>query len=624
MLTTIREKVKGWIAWVIVILIVIPFALFGINQYFIGGSDVIVAEVGDKEITKDDFTREYESQKRRLQEQLGKNYNADVDKNLKSSVLSKVVSRALMEQAAEYLNLTTTNQELQKYIEGASDFHQDGVFSIERYEQVLRLINYSVQRFEQDQKKSLTINQLNNLIVNTAFSSNFELENLNKLRNQERKFAYLLIDANDYIDSAEVDEQSIIDAYEENKTQFVEPQKIKIEYVKLSIDDLINNIAKADEDTLLNIYENEKDRFITEEERRAKHILLSDKKTALDLLAKLKSGSDFDTLAKDYSEDSDSKENGGDLGFFVKGVMIEEIEDVVFSLNVGDISDVIKTEFGYHIIKLTDILNEKTKSFIEVKKDIEDIYKNNEAAKKLIEISEVMANLAYENPDALIEVANEVKQPILETNWFSINGATQGIVSNPIFLETAFSDTVLNKGENSEVIELDKNTIAVMRLKELEKQRQKSFDETKDFIKNRLALLLSSKYVKELGENIAELLKAKDSKAAKLIKDNKLKWRSSDWVNRFNDELKLEIIRLAFATKKPVAGDNSYFGVNINESSYAIIKLIEVRDGKDTSTNEERQSFYQSWIKAKENEAFISILKTLQENTEINIFNDRI
>lgn len=622
MLTTIREKVKGWIAWVIVILIVIPFALFGINQYFIGGSDVIVAEVGDKEITKDDFTREYESQKRRLQEQLGKNYNADIDKNLKSSVLSKVVSRALMEQAAEYLNLTTTNKELQKYIEGASDFHQDGVFSIERYEQVLRLINYSVQRFEQDQKKSLTINQLNKLIVNTAFSSNFELENLNKLRNQERKFAYLLIDANDYIDSAEVDEQSIIDAYEENKTQFIEPQKIKIEYVKLSIDDLINNIAKADEDTLLNIYE--KDRFITEEERRAKHILLSDEETALDLLAKLKSGSDFDTLAKDYSEDSDSKENGGDLGFFVKGVMIEEIEDVAFSLNVGDISDVIKTEFGYHIIKLTDILNEKTKSFIEVKKDIEDIYKNNEAAKKLIEISEVMANLAYENPDALIEVANEVKQPILETNWFSINGATQGIVSNPVFLETAFSDTVLNKGENSEVIELDKNTIAVMRLKELEKQRQKSFDETKDFIKNRLALLLSSKYVQELGENIAELLKAKDSKAAKLIKDNKLKWRSSDWVNRFNDELKLEVIRLAFATKKPAAGDNSYFGVNINESNYAIIKLIEVRDGKDTSTNEERQSFYQSWIKAKENEAFISILKTLQENTEINIFNDRI
>ncbi|MBT4000752.1 MAG: peptidylprolyl isomerase, partial [Candidatus Thioglobus sp.] len=382
MLSSIKNKTKGWVAYLIVGLITIPFALFGINEYFTGASNIVVASVDEQEISKEEFLTEFNPQKRRLQQKLAEKYNTDFDTVLKQSIINQMIDRRLLDQLAERMSHATSNSELNAIIQTNELFQDQGRFSLEKYKNLLRLNGYSASQYESIRAKELTQNQIKYSLLDSAFMLPSQLEKLQNLNDQQREFSYIKLAADDYTAKVNVDEKSVKDYYQNQKESFFAPEQAKIEFVELSLAEVAKSIDVTD-DELFNFYEDDQARFTTEEERQAQHILLETKEMADEVLALLDAGGDFSKLAAQYSQDTGSKDTGGDLGMFGRGVMVDAFEKSAFALQEGQVSGAIKSEFGYHIIKLNKIQAGSVKPFESVKSELTKLYTQAQAQKNL-------------------------------------------------------------------------------------------------------------------------------------------------------------------------------------------------------------------------------------------------
>jgi peptidyl-prolyl cis-trans isomerase D len=382
MLSSIKNKTKGWVAYLIVGLITIPFALFGINEYFTGASNIVVASVDEQEISKEEFLTEFNPQKRRLQQKLAEKYNTDFDTVLKQSIINQMIDRRLLDQLAERMSHATSNSELNAIIQTNELFQDQGRFSLEKYKNLLRLNGYSASQYESIRAKELTQNQIKYNLLDSAFMLPSQLEKLQNLNDQQREFSYIKLAADDYTAKVNVDEKSVKDYYQNQKESFFAPEQAKIEFVELSLAEVAKSIDVTD-DELFNFYEDDQARFTTEEERQAQHILLETKEMADEVLALLDAGGDFSKLAAQYSQDTGSKDTGGDLGMFGRGVMVDAFEKSAFALQEGQVSGAIKSEFGYHIIKLNKIQAGSVKPFESVKSELTKLYTQAQAQKKI-------------------------------------------------------------------------------------------------------------------------------------------------------------------------------------------------------------------------------------------------
>ncbi|MBT4182189.1 MAG: peptidylprolyl isomerase, partial [Candidatus Thioglobus sp.] len=382
MLSSIKNKTKGWVAYLIVGLITIPFALFGINEYFTGASNIVVASVDEQEISKEEFLTEFNPQKRRLQQKLAEKYNTDFDTVLKQSIINQMIDRRLLDQLAERMSHATSNSELNAIIQTNELFQDQGRFSLEKYKNLLRLNGYSASQYESIRAKELTQNQIKYNLLDSAFMLPSQLEKLQNLNDQQREFSYIKLAADDYTAKVNVDEKSVKDYYQNQKESFFAPEQAKIEFVELSLAEVAKSIDVTD-DELFNFYEDDQARFTTEEERQAQHILLETKEMADEVLALLDAGGDFSKLAAQYSQDTGSKDTGGDLGMFGRGVMVDAFEKSAFALQEGQVSGAIKSEFGYHIIKLNKIQAGSVKPFESVKSELTKLYTQAQAQKNL-------------------------------------------------------------------------------------------------------------------------------------------------------------------------------------------------------------------------------------------------
>ncbi len=614
MLGSIKEKTKGWVAYLIVGLITIPFALFGINEYFTGASNVVVASINDNDITQEEFMSEFQPQQRRLQQNLAEKYDNEFDAVLKQSVLNQMIDRRLLDNLAKELSYATTAGELSAIISTNDLFIEDGKFSIDRYKQLLRLNGYTTKQYEDIKAKELTQNQIKYNLLDSAFVVPSQLDRLKELNDQQRQFNYIVLEANNYTDKVKVEEKSVKDYYSNQKESFFAPEQVKIEFVELTLDGIAKGIEVNDDD-LFNFYKDEKSRFITEEQRKAQHILVEDEVTAnkvYDLLAK---GGDFAKLASEYSQDPGSKDNGGDLGFFTKGVMTGEFENQVFSMSVDEISAPTKTEFGYHIIKLTAIQAGEEKDFNSVKAEVTELYTKAQAQKSLYKLTEQLENLAYEA--SLEEISDQMDLKLQTSELFTRN--TQKL--NQKIVSAAFSNEVLNKGENSTVIELSNEKLMVLRLVKKIPQRQKTFDEVKGEINTHLGSLLAKTFVNNVAKQIVKDLSDNNHEAVKaLMTKNNLKWENVGWVGRDSNKADSAIIDKVFSLSKPEKS-NTYSAQSLTKRSSVVLDLsaVKVENSKTSSADLER-----SILSFESNEVFTNILKSLRNQADIQIFSERL
>jgi len=344
MLQAIRDHAQGWIAWVIVGLIILTFALFGIDQYARGDKVVVVAEVNGEDINANQFLTLYNRQQQRLQQQFGDLYDQVVkDEDLRDQVLDALIESDQIRQWAADNGMVVSDQQLATAIHSADVFQQDGKFSQKIYEDVLLRNGLNVARFEYEQRQFLSESQYRNLTQGSSFATASEVEQLALLQGQERNVNYLRVDQRPFLKTVSISDEEISESYQKDLAEYVEPEKVSIDYIELSQAKLADKIAVTDE-IIEAYYAENKGQFTLPEKRQAKHILItleSDtsegiaavEKTVAEVQAKLAAGESFEDLAKTYSKDPGSAETGGDLGTFEQGMMVPEFDEAVFTMN---------------------------------------------------------------------------------------------------------------------------------------------------------------------------------------------------------------------------------------------------------------------------------------------------
>ena len=612
MLSAIRNKSKGWVAYLIVGLITVPFALFGIQDYVSRSANNSIATVDGEDIDINVYYQELNTQQRNLQQQLGAAYTQEIDNAIKQSLLDSMINEKLIENYANSLDIVTLDNEVKSVIELNQAFLVDGEFSQDRYAQLLRLNSYTPAGYELAQSKALTRDQIKRNLSGSAFMSSTQIKQLNNLASQQREVSYIALNTNNYVDQVSVSKDQISDYFNENRSIFIEGQKVKVDFVELTLDAMDEPESPSDDD-LQNLYDENAELYTNPERRRAQHILVESEELADDLLEKIKQGADFTELAKANSEDSSSSEEGGDLGFFERELMGAEFDEAAFAMSIGDVSDVVSTEYGYfHIIKLTDIEAETMQAFDEVEEQLAALYIKNAKEKMLFGSLEEFINLSYE--ESLDMVADQFGLELQTSDYFA-NGSRE---YDEKFVASAFSPAVIDEGENSEVMEINSEKFVVLALSDLQPERERDLSEVEGQIESALKTAAAKEVIEDIAESIASALSSGDEQtASNLISENSLEWISEGWISRAS-ELPYDVTSKSFTLSKPEEGRHTYSTQSADRSTSLVIDLGGVRIPEEDADT----GISALYLSQENNEMFVSLIKQLREGAEIKVFTD--
>jgi len=586
MLQAIRDHAQGWIAWVIVGLIILTFALFGIDQYARGDKVVVVAEVNGEDINANQFLTLYNRQQQRLQQQFGDLYDQVVkDEDLRDQVLDALIESEQIRQWAADNGMVISDQQLASAIHSADVFQQDGKFSQKIYEEVLVRNGLNVARFEYEQRQFLSENQYRNLTQGSSFATATEVEQLALLQGQERNVSYLRVDQRPFLKTVSITDEAVSESYQKDLSEYVEPEKVSIDYIELSQTKLADKIVVTDE-IIEAYYAENKGQFTLPEKRQAKHILIpleSDtaegiaaaEKTVAEVQAKLAAGESFEALAKTYSKDPGSAETGGDLGTFEQGMMVPEFDEAVFSMQEGQVSEPVKTEFGYHIIKLVKIVAKEAQPLADVKAEVTKQYQMQEAERQYFDLLEQLNTIVYEQSDSLEPAAEATGLEVKTTEMFSREGGSGELLTNSKVLNTAFSDDVLKSKLNSASIEISANDSVFIRVNNYQPSRQKSLEEVSASIKEELTRQAAIAESKKLGSQL--LAKINGGEAPESLMKDGVEWNTVGWIARNAQNLLPQMVSEAFKTPKPLEGKSSWTQFQLATGDTILLQVTDVK-----------------------------------------------
>jgi len=611
MLGAIRKKSKGWVAYLIVGLITVPFALFGIQSYLGGSSNSVIAIVDGEDITINTYYQEFNTQQRNLQQQLGSSYSAEIDYALRQTVIETLINEKLLENFTNSMKLVTLDEEVFSFILSNPVFQLDGVFSEDRYLQILRLNNFTPLTYELEQLKSMSLDQIKRNLNHSAFLSTVQIEQLNDLSSQQREVSFVVLNTEKYKDQIVVNQEQISEYFDNNKSNFIEGRKVQVDFVELSFDNIEQQI-EPDNETLQKLYIENEALYTNPEQRRAQHILLEEVSNASAILKEIRQGGDFSELARIHSKDITSSEEGGDLGLFERELMVPEFDAAVFGMNVGDISDVVKTDYGYHIIKLNEIQPSTLQTFEEVEEQLLALHKKNTNQNALYELQEELSNLAYE--ESIDVVSNQLDLELQTSDFFSELSTEY----EEVFVSTAFSDIVLNDGENSDVIELSKDRFVVMNLVNQQPERQKILDEVENQIVDILRNLGAKQLIDELARTISSSLTSGDDAQVKaLMAENDLEWNEVGWIAR-DSQLPFDATSKVYKLSKPNTGEHTYHSQSADANTTLVIDLKAVKLSEEDINSE----IVDLYLSEENNELFLSLVKKLRDSAEIKVFSE--
>ncbi len=633
MLENIRESSQGLTAKIILGLVILTFALAGIGSYT-NSVDTSVAEVNGEKITQEDFNKAYQAQRNRMQQQFGDMFErlaADETymANFRNGVVDSLISERLIDQNSSNLAIRVSDERIKDTIRKMPEFQVEGVFDNNRY---LALINqagfYQSSDFRDYLRSEMTRRQLTQSLVVSEFSLPYQNEMLAGLQNQKRDVRYATIDLEQFKKSVEVSEEEIKSYYQENQSRFMNQEKVKVDYIALNVEDIAKTINVSDEDVKA-YYEDNIQNFRKDEQRRIAHILVEvgedeakAKADAEALLVKVKAGEDFAELAKNHSADTFSGENGGDLEWLERGSMDETFDEQAFALaNVGDVSDVVKTEFGFHIIKLTDLKAEETKPLAEIQDELKVQVSNEKALEEFFELQQEMARLSFEFPDSLEDAAQAVNVNVVTSDWLGRVGNALPF-DNQKLTEAAFSDIVLSEQLNSDVIEVNDNLAVVLRLNEHQTASVKPLAEVQEAIKASIVATKAQEQAESEVETLLADLKAGNDISAKLTELGGAFVEKADMA-RFGSDVDRSITEKAFTLAHPAEGSKSVGKTDLSQGGYAIVEVTAVKAGDKTldqnienqQVNQLAQSAYASYVESLKVDAKIT------KNSVVSSFN---
>lgn len=617
MLQKIREKSQGIFAWVILLLICIPFALWGIQNYLGGGKEAPIASVGGKEFFQQDLNRAYSQYAQNL---AGMKFDEEI---IKQQAFEKLIRDEVLLQHVQNQGLVVTDEAARDFIKSLDYFQTDGKFDKKQYKALLGSQRMSSAEFVNRIKKAMVMEQYQKAIIDSSFVTEAEIDRFFAIQNQTRDVEYIPVSL---IEVTEQPSAEQIDAYYQlHQDAFQTAEQVAIEYVELALDALAEDVEPSEEQ-LQAYYEERKDLYTTKGRRRISHILFKfnenaedDEKAlqrALQAKEQLKD-KDFATLAAEVSDDKLTAKKGGDLGLFNVGVMEKAFEEAALNLALGEVSDPVRSAFGYHLIKVTELVPGEVKPYDSVKAEISQAYRKSQAENRFLELGETMADVSFENPDSLQPVSDAIGVAIEKTGLFSRDSG-EGIAAEQAIRSAAFSEDVL-RGNNSEPVELGSDRLVVLRVVEHKPAMPRPLEQVRPAIVSALQSEQARQLTMEKAERLKTAIQAGEDISAVAAR-HQLTVEQAVGLTRNSAELAPAVVQAIFRAAKPVAGKPTVLVAANGDGSQTVVSLFKVTEGKmSESDKQKRQLAEQNLARAYGQTLFGSVLSELESEADISI-----
>ena len=599
MLITIRERASGVIGWTVAGVIILVFAVWGIGSYFEGVSEIIVATADKIEINQQTYQQAMSDRRRRLVQMMGRNVDAELFSStaFKRQVVEELIDTTLQNETLHASGFRISDAQLAALIQNTAVFHTDGQFDRDRYELLVQNSGMTIQGYESYQRQQGVVDQLVRGLGQSAIVSTNSIDKAWKLLDQRRIASYTTLEFDNFLDDIQVSETAIEKEYQANLDGYFEPASIQVDYLKLSVEDLGTRLD-VDEADILRMYEDNPDRYRQPGSRSASHILLSVSPDAADaqidqvrqraseIVARARGGESFASLAEVNSDDKGSAKRGGELGVIRPGTMVKPFEDAVFVMGEGEISEPVRTQYGFHVIRLDRITASRVQSLDQVRSEIEIEVRRLRAEERFNELAEILGSTVFEQPDSLEPAADHLGVKVMRSEWFTQDAGT-GIAEFQGVRDAAFGNEVLIDGLNSELIEIDQDNLVAVRKVDYRARRQLDLNEARPGLEKRLRAVEASDRMEKAGEDLVARLKSGADWDELLIAHKLARVRLPETTETLLEPLEQVVARVVYAALVPLSGQIAYGGERISPARYAIYRLERVEFGDPANASEE-------------------------------------
>lgn len=629
MLEQIREKAPRWLVSTILVLLVVPFALWGVNSYVEPRGNTAAARVGDASISVNALQQALRQEGQRLRQTLGDAYSPQLLDNpgTRRVVLERLINRELLLQDAGQRRLQVPDAAVAAIIQAEPAFAGEKGFDRALYESQLRRQGLTPAAFEADLRSSLTLQQIESGLAETAFMSTAELDSLAALWFERRDLRLATLDWQKFAPAQAPDAAAIQAYYDAHKADFRTDEQVRVAYLELSLDAMAGELA-IDDAMLQKRYEELKPELGSAEQRQVRHILVrvaedatpeaveQARLKAAELRTKLIAGGDFAALAKAESADPGSADQGGDLGYFARGSMTAAFDEAAFSLPRNTLSEPIRTPFGFHLLEVTDIKPGSVPPLAEVRGTLRQRVQRELAEERFFAAAETLRSQSFEHPDTLDPAAKALGLRVQEIGPFKRSGG-EGVAANPEFLRHAFSNEVVG-GENSEVFELGSGRYAVLRVSEHTPATQRPLDEVKADIVERIRQQEGAAAARKTGEALLEKLRVGDGFDAALSQYG-AGFKTVPDVGREGAEgLPTAVLKQAFAL--PVNdGKPGYVGLALDNGNYVLMAVTGRHAGAAAADTQTRDALHKQLLAIRADQTLTEQLTALRARYPVRI-----
>ena len=627
MLMQIRDWVTGWVAVVILGLIIITFAVWGIN-FSDQGSEPVVASVNGKDIKLRQFQQSYDNFRTQMQKYTGKSLTADEVERLKKQTLDKLIQDEVINQTALENGLQISDATIRKTVMDIEVFNGKEGFDRAAYERGVMQMGMTPAMFEHQLRLELMADQLQGAVTNSAFVSEKEATWLTRISKQTRDLSYAVLLADEIKDSISISDDLIEQYYNKPSHGLSDPEQVRIAYLELSVEKLAEEID-ANEEDMRTYYVNNKDKYDVKEQRKMNIIDIELSPTADDKeveLAKNKaekireliaSGISFTDIAEKHDDGSKPDMLVSEHGYLARGVLPGETDELVFAMDEGVLSKVERTDRGLHIFRVEGIKGGVKNSFENSRELVEKDYKESEAEYKYFDLADKLVTLAYEHFDSLEVAAEEIGIEIQKTDFFSHDNAPE-LLADPKILAASFNEDAIKSGQNSEAIELNNNHhLIVLQVLEYLPAEKKSLEAVKDQIAQILKSEQASRIQREKGRKVLEQLK-QDPDLSQVAEAFGFEWKQVEAVTRDDVSVNRKILRTAFKLRHPVDNGFTFDGTEIGTEDYAVVAVSKVAY-PETLLDEDIDKTKSMLLQSKANDEWSSVVDTLMDKASTSI-----
>jgi peptidyl-prolyl cis-trans isomerase D len=645
MLGTIRDKASGWIAGIIVGALIISFAFWGVSSYF-GGGDVFVAKVNDSEIKYQSFQKAFYTLRQQMQSVLGGDaLTLEEEEFIKEQTLQKLVDTEVVNQIIRENGLRVTNKKVVETIKNLEFFKGEEGFDRLKYERAVASMGMDPVVFEMQLRMDLLTEQLQAGLSDSLFVLDSELESILRLKSQTRDITYATLSLSSFVNNdSEIESDKIESFYNANLEKFADPEKVKIAYLELDVNELAESIETNEED--LKVYYNDnKDKYDVTEQRSITKLFVqtsvqeaddSFKEATEEEKAKAKSviesalkmvneGKSFEEVVGAFTEEGKGALQFSENNFLPKGVLEKEVEEFLFNSEEGAISDVIETKKGFNIVKVGEIRGGPKNVYESVSEKVASDYKKDQAELQFFELADQLTNLSYEHSDSLDIAAEAINKEVVETDFFSRESASEGLLSKPQVISNSFDAELMNSGRNSDAIELSENHIVVLRVIEHQEAKTKPLEDVRDEVIAEIRQEQAAEAIRKESDAVVKQLETGVSiDAVTVTGDVKLDWVTVEKSKRDNIEVNRSVLRDAFnagvPSDKPIVSSN-----RLGSGDYSIVIVTAVHDGEVSEDDEALSNSTDIELRrTRGTNEWRQFIKNVKSNSDIQLFKENI